>query len=139
MTAAAASCYCGALHASLDLAEASALHCHCSQCRRLSGAAFSTWLNLPKAGFRIDAGVDDLTVFAVSENTIRHFCRHCGAHVYSTDTREPDIVGLPLGIVTGDVLPQPDMHYYFDSGVAWCDVALSANKAGGATGLEPLD
>ncbi len=139
MTAAAANCYCGAVRASLDLSEAGALHCHCSQCRHLSGAAFSTWLNLPKAGFRIDAGVDDLTVFTVSENTARHFCRHCGAHVYSTDIREPDIVGLPLGIVTGDALPQPDTHYYFDSGVTWCDVALSANKAGGATGQESLD
>ncbi len=139
MTAAAASCYCGTIGASLDLAEAGALHCHCSQCRRLSGAAFSTWLNLPKAGFRIDAGADDLSVFAVTDNSTRHFCRHCGAHVYSTDSRAPDIVGLPLGIVTGDGLPQPNMHYYFDSGVSWCDVALTAQTAGGATGLEPLD
>lgn len=136
---AAARCYCGAVHASLDLSEAGALHCHCSQCRRLSGAAFSTWLNLPMAGFHIDAGSDDLTAFAVTENTIRYFCRHCGTHVYSTDRREPDMVGLPLGIVTGDELPQPDTHYYFDSGVPWCDVAMTASKAGGPTGLEPLD
>lgn len=139
MTAAAASCYCGAVHASLDLSEAGALHCHCSQCRRLSGAAFSTWLNLPLTGFRIEAGADDLTAFAVTGNSTRHFCRHCGAHVYSTDAREPDIVGLPLGIVTGHDLPQPDTHYYFDSGVLWCDVALKTRKAGGPTGLEPLD
>jgi hypothetical protein len=139
VTAAAANCYCGAVHASLDLSDAGALHCHCSQCRRLSGAAFSTWLNLPKAGFRIEAGADDVTAFAVSANATRHFCRHCGAHVYSTDGREPDIVGLPLGVVTGDNLPQPGTHYYFDSGVAWCDVAMTARKAGGPTGLEPLD
>jgi hypothetical protein len=139
VTAAAANCYCGAVRASLDLSEAGALHCHCSQCRRLSGAAFSTWLNLHKAGFRIDAGGDDLTIFTVTENTTRHFCRHCGAHVYSTDRREPDMVGLPLGIVKGDGLPQPDTHYYFDSSVAWCDVAMTARKAGGATGQEPLD
>ncbi len=136
---AAARCYCGAVRASLDLSEAGALHCHCSQCRRLSGAAFSTWLNLPRAGLRIDTGNDDLTAFAVTANTTRYFCRHCGAHVYSTDSREGDIVGVPFGIVTGDGLPQPDTHYYFDSGVPWCDVAMTANKAGGATGLEPLD
>lgn len=136
---AAARCYCGAVRASLDLSEAGALHCHCSQCRRLSGAAFSTWLNLPRAGLRIDNGNDDLTAFAVTANTTRYFCQHCGAHVYSTDSREDDIVGVPFGIVTGEGLPQPDTHYYFDSGVSWCDVAMTANKAGGATGLEPLD
>jgi hypothetical protein len=136
---AAARCYCGAVRASLDLSEAGALHCHCSQCRRLSGAAFSTWLNLPRAGLRVDTGNDDLTAFAVTANTTRYFCRHCGTHVYSTDSREAEIVGVPFGIVTGENLPQPDTHYYFDSGVPWCDVAVTANKAGGATGLEPLD
>lgn len=134
-----ASCYCGNVRAGLDLSEAGALHCHCSQCRRLSGTAFTTWLNLPRTGFHIDVGAGDLTAFAVTVNTTRHFCRHCGAHVYSTDSREPDIVGLPLGAVTGNDLPQPDTHYYFDSGVAWCDVAMTARKAGGPTGIEPLD
>jgi hypothetical protein len=133
-----ASCYCGIVHGVVDTTGASALHCHCSQCRRLSGAAFTTWLNVPRPGFRIEAGDGDLNSFAVTVHATRHFCRHCGSHVYSTDTREAGIVGLPLGIVDGSDLPQPRVHYYFDSGVPWCDVSAAARKAGGETGREPL-
>ena len=136
---AVASCYCGDVRASIDPAGAFALHCHCSQCRRLSGAAFTTWLNVRRAGFRVDSDAETLNAFAVTPNATRHFCKRCGSHVYSTDVREPSIVGLPLGVVTGDDLPAPQVHYYFDSGVSWCDVAASVRKAGGTTGREPLD
>lgn len=134
-----ASCYCGTVQAALDPARASALHCHCSQCRQLSGAAFTTWLNLPRAAFQLEAGADNLTAFAVTANATRHFCRQCGSHVYSNDGRDESIVGLPLGIVSGDGLPTPEVHYFFDSGVPWCDVSAAARKAGGPTGYEPLE
>jgi hypothetical protein len=136
---AAASCYCGDVRASFDPVHAFALHCHCSQCRRLSGAAFTTWLNVSRAGFRLEAGEGSLTAFSVTSNATRYFCKHCGAHVYSTDIRDAAIVGLPLGIVTGDYPSVPKTHYYFDSGVPWCDVDASTRKMGGQTGHEPLD
>lgn len=132
------SCFCGDVRASFDPVGAFALHCHCSQCRRLSGAAFTTWLNVRRTAFRVESGAEVMNAFAVTTNATRHFCTRCGSHVYSTDIREPAIVGLPLGAVTGEDLPAPQTHYYFDSGVPWCDVAASARKAGGITGREPL-
>lgn len=39
-------------------------HCHCSQCRRLHGAAYATFAGVSRASFRYVADQDDSSTYA---------------------------------------------------------------------------
>jgi hypothetical protein len=108
-------------------------------CRRLSGAGYSTWVSVPRIRFRLTGGAGRLAVFAVSTNSTRCFCKICGTAVQTLDSRYPDIVGVLLGTVAGDVGQAPSVHAFFDSKAAWVSIGDDLPCLSGASGFEPLD
>lgn len=82
-------------------------------------------------------GADALSSYAASESTQRHFCSQCGTHIYTSDVRMPDIVGLPAGIIhNGDKL-QVSAHYFVDHG--WHTISDDLPHFGGESGYEPSE
>jgi hypothetical protein len=69
-------CLCGAVRFAIR-GPAEVVHCHCRTCRRISGAAFSTWVSVPAAGFRLLAG--RLRTLRTSDRAERGFCPACGS------------------------------------------------------------
>src|SRR5262245_1350168 len=49
-------CLCGAVRFTVTLPTLFCGHCHCSMCRRNHGAAYVTWIALPRAQLCIDSG-----------------------------------------------------------------------------------
>jgi hypothetical protein len=72
-------CLCGAVRYELVGPIALVGHCHCSICRRHSGAAHGTFARAPATGFRWLAGEDHVDRFQTSPKIRRAFCRVCGA------------------------------------------------------------
>ena len=56
-------------------------HCHCSQCRRMHGAAFATFGGVLKRDFKFTSGTDEITHYASSDDHDRLFCRICGSNI----------------------------------------------------------
>jgi hypothetical protein len=118
-----ARCYCGAVKLQLRRRPRSAIHCHCTQCRRLSGAAFTTWVSA-----RLDAVVDLDRVeashlvqrFEATPNVTRVRCTVCGTHVYTLDRRMPQVVGIPAGVLPDGEVPAVKGHWYSDDAAPWC-------------------
>jgi hypothetical protein len=133
-----ASCYCGAVGLQCAVNPKSIIHCHCQQCRRLSGAAFTTWLSLPREA-TVVSGVTNLRQFAPSENGLRHFCTRCGTHVFTEDKRFPDILGVPAGILSSPLTAQPSGHYFFSNKATWDSCHDGLPKFGGQSGFERID
>ena len=80
-------CFCGAVR--FELSEIyDAGYCHCSICRRFSGAPLVAWANAPARAFRISAGSP--VGFASSDHWVRYFCPACGAPVYGRHPSPPD-------------------------------------------------
>jgi hypothetical protein len=131
-----ARCHCGATSILGEASAQGALHCHCGLCRRLSGAAFTTWVSLPDAGSRIEGGAR-LRRYAATPNVERHFCAHCGTHLFTRDRRYPGVLGVPAGVLTGAV-PAPSGNYFWHDRAPWCDDAQALPRFGGAGGFEPL-
>src|SRR5215475_4327486 len=50
-------------------------HCHCTDCRRSSGAAFVTWASFPSGSFRFTKGDPRTVAWA---GRLRSFCWQCG-------------------------------------------------------------
>jgi hypothetical protein len=130
-----ARCYCGAVKTNFGAIPKSVIHCHCGQCRRLSGSAFTTWVSFPKLSMEL-AGQESVTVFGATLYVLRHFCKYCGSHVYTLDARAPEIVGVPAGAIEGE-LPAPSAHYFVHHKAAWHTKSDSLREFGGESGFEP--
>ncbi len=68
--------------------------CHCTDCRKESGSAFTFYGIWPAAQFEREG---ETAAFAG-----RHFCRHCGSRLFSVDADEAEI---KLGILVGAPTP----------------------------------
>jgi len=80
-------CFCGAIRFELS-AVYDAGYCHCSICRRMSGAPAVAWANVLGRDFRLTQGSP--RGFASTEPWRRYFCPDCGAPVYQRMSAPPD-------------------------------------------------
>lgn len=94
-------------------------HCHCSQCRRLHGAAFATFAGVSRADFRYRSGESDLASYASSDSHSRVFCSHCGSNILVALTTEPDDLYLAMGTMDGNPDCPPDYHIFVGSKAPW--------------------
>jgi hypothetical protein len=96
-------------------------HCHCSLCRRATGAPFVTWVTIRAEQLSLERGT--LTRHASSDHGWRAFCAICGTHVSSGSSRYPNYVEVTVASLDrpGEVMPQ--RHVYWPDRVAWVRVA----------------
>lgn len=119
-------CLCGAVEVEIHGPISSIIHCHCSLCRKSSGTAFATNGFVQRADFKLVKGEAELSQFAFKPGRLRHFCRHCGSPVYSSNAQDPSRVRLRLGILSSDISERPISHNFYSSKANWedLDVAL---------------
>lgn len=76
-------CHCGAVRFAVTGAPARVGLCHCTDCRRSSGAPMVAWAVMGEDQFRVTAG--EAKPYASSEHGRRHFCPACGTGLYYTN------------------------------------------------------
>ena len=92
-------------------------NCHCSMCRKTSGAAFVTWGIVERGSFRWTAGEELVQAFESSPGNTRCFCPRCGASLASA---HGGVVGeVTLGTVEGDPGATPREHIFVGSKAPW--------------------
>lgn len=91
-------------------------HCHCSKCRRISGAAFTSWAYFEKSNFSLS---DEPTTFKSSEWGERSFCTRCGTPLIYEDTKFPDYIGVTLGSLDDPNEFSPQDHVQTSSRLRW--------------------
>jgi hypothetical protein len=131
------SCYCGEVSFEADAPIRRMINCHCGLCRRLSGAAFTTWVSVRKECFRLLQSAA-MKSFSPTENGTRYFCGYCGTHVFSEDFRNPGIVGIPAGVIDDFGAATLDGHYFVGDKVPWHAIGDEAPRFGGESGFEKL-
>ena len=89
MTELSGECLCGQVQVSVRGEPLRIGICHCTDCRRESGSAFTYYAVWPVDRF---AHVGD-----TSAHRGQHFCPRCGARLFSIDDREAE---LKLGILS---------------------------------------
>lgn len=118
------SCLCGGVRYEVAAsALGKVVHCHCSMCRKATGAAFRTRVAVrPPAAFRWVAGEELVTRYASSPNEERSFCRVCGSTL-PTFFRDASEIGLPLGTLDDDPGVRPSAHVWVDSKAPWSSIS----------------
>ncbi len=115
-------CECSSVQYEVDGEITDFSHCHCSQCRRLHGAAFASFGGVPRNKFRYVSGEPDLKTYASSETSDRVFCRKCGANILVDFKPEPDVLYITLGTVDGDPKCPPGYHQFVGSKAPWYEI-----------------
>ncbi|HVN29142.1 MAG TPA: GFA family protein [Candidatus Binataceae bacterium] len=116
------SCLCGKIRYEIDGAIGPALNCHCSMCRKVTGAAFRSRVAVPTKDFRWTAGEDLLSRYESSPGTIRTFCRVCGATLASFFDDNPKTLGLAMGTLDDDPGVRPAFHVFVGSKAPWHEI-----------------
>ncbi len=116
-------CFCGAVR--FEIGEIhDAGYCHCSICRRFSGAPLVLWANAPARAFRVTEGAPK--GFASSDHWVRYFCHTCGAPVYGRHPRPPadgsDLVCILVPSLDEPEAVRPTAHIGCGSGMPGFDV-----------------
>jgi hypothetical protein len=115
-------CECARVQYEVDAEISDFSHCHCSQCRRLHGAAFASFGGIPSDKFRYVSGESDTRTYASSETGDRVSCGVCGSQILGVYTPEPEVLYITMGTVDGDPTCPPAYHQFVGSKAPWYDI-----------------
>ena len=85
-------CYCGRIRYEVTGTPFNETNCHCSICRRTTGAPFVAWFSVRPSEFRLLSG--DPTSFRSSGKAVRTFCPHCGTQLTFQSEDSPEDIDV---------------------------------------------
>lgn len=97
----AGGCLCGAVRYLVVGEPVSSVICHCTSCRRASGAPTVAWLTFSRKCFDILAGKP--VSFHSSPGVVRQFCGVCGSALTYENAGSPGTIDVTTG-----TLDEPD-------------------------------
>lgn len=119
-------CHCGAVRFALLGPPQSIQHCHCENCRKISGEFTSTGAVISRALIRI-TGAGNLGRYRTSASFERQFCKTCSCYLFAYEDTETDLMYFAPATIDGGKHPghQPgsESHIYLRSKCEWEQVA----------------
>jgi hypothetical protein len=115
------SCLCGAVQYEIPDELLYAAYCHCSECRRFSGSAFSALGGIAKAQLQIKTGKDKIKYFLKTEASNLAFCEVCGSSLF-TEKPLKGLVHLRLGTLMDSPSLTPQVHVLVGSKAPWFEI-----------------
>lgn len=99
MKARVARCHCGQLELSCEGEPRKVSMCHCLDCQRRTGSAFSVAVFYERPNVAVTRGISAIFKRASASGfpVTFHFCGGCGSNVYWEPARLPELVGVALG------------------------------------------
>jgi len=114
-------CLCGAIRYSSDAAPLMTAACHCRNCQRQSGTAFSVVIAVPKGSLKFEgrepASYADTGDSGLAVN--RRFCSTCGSPILSEAAATPAMDWLKAGTLDDTSWVQPQVNIWCESAQPW--------------------
>jgi hypothetical protein len=110
-------CLCGAVHYEVKDEFLYSLNCHCSNCRRATGAAFKPFAGIERGKLRITDGAERMFIYGEESGHDAH-CGKCGSLLYSL-VQEARFVHVTLGTLVDSPLIRPSAHIFVGSKAPW--------------------
>ncbi len=113
-------CLCGKVRYSADAEPAFVAVCHCRNCQKQAGTAFSVVVAVPKAALSIEGALKTFNDQADSGNKLyRRFCPECGSPILSESEARPNSVVIKAGTLDDTSWLEPTMEIFCDSAQRW--------------------
>jgi hypothetical protein len=119
------SCYCGVVKYEIRGRLLLFANCHCPDCRKFTGSAFSSVLAAESEGFKVASGQDNLVAYESSPGKRRSFCKTCGCHVFARAEQRPGMVIVRAGSLDDDPQLRPQCHLWTSQKAPWHEICDS--------------
>lgn len=114
-------CLCGKVTYNIAAEPFAQAICHCADCQRQAGTAFSVVIGVPAAAFTAEG--DSLATYETTAahggTTQRHFCSNCGSPIHSTSAAAPDVVFVKAGTLDDASWLKPQLEVFTRSAQPW--------------------
>jgi hypothetical protein len=113
-------CHCGALRYEAEIDPEKAGVCHCTDCQRLTGSAFSAYVPVLRERFRLNGEPRIYVKIAESGNRrAQAFCPTCGTRIYAAAAEQAQVFNLRLGTVDERSELAPKVQIWCRSALPW--------------------
>ena len=109
-------CLCGSVRYEASGQPYNLTHCHCSDCRRSSGAPFVTWASFPRSDFRFISGQPREFRWA---GRLRSFCPQCGTPLTFKTGPDADEVDVTVCSFDNPASVTPADHTWTEDRLPW--------------------
>lgn len=125
MAAVRGRCLCGDIGYEIENVPEIAGVCHCKNCQRQGGSAFSTMAGVPRSEFTLMRG--EPTVYSARPTASGDlatilFCGRCGSPVCTTLASQPDLVFLKIGTLDDTAWFRPQFHVWCGQKQDWVNI-----------------
>jgi len=115
-------CLCGGVRYRVTGPFLRAGHCHCSRCRRHSGAAVCTQGRVLREDFQLTSGVELIRAYRPADGAVKAFCSVCGSSLFGGTWPDGPEISIRLGTVDGDPGIRPQYHTHVRSRAPWDEI-----------------
>ncbi|WP_099039685.1 GFA family protein [Mycobacterium neglectum] len=121
MTTRTGRCLCGSIRYRLDAQPDSVILCHCDDCQRHSGAAFSVNVLVARNTLQIDGTPKSYrTVGSENGNSRdRLFCGECGSPIFTSLAERPDVMIVKAGTLDDRTGLEPAAEVWWRRAQDW--------------------
>jgi len=112
------SCLCGAVTFEIAGTLPNLYQCHCSLCRKQSGAAANAATIVPEVQFIWLKGQDKIKSWRKETGFRSDFCAECGSPVPNPLRNKP-YYWIPVGLLDSTGVSVIDIHLHVDSKATW--------------------
>ncbi|MCC6847003.1 MAG: GFA family protein [Deltaproteobacteria bacterium] len=121
-------CQCGTLRYEVTMAPLMVYNCHCTNCQKIGGGAFSTPVTALEATFRFVAGTPRTIEWASDAGTTRFgwFCGDCGSRIAHGQRPSNGVLSVRGGTLDDTSWLEPVADIWTRSAQPW--VALAPDR-----------
>ncbi len=114
-------CACGAIRYEFTSEPLLSFHCHCYECQRVGGSAFTSLMIIPKADFELLRGEPKFYASPADSGYFlnRGFCATCGSPVLATEDHRPLLVLVHAGSMDDPGLFEPAADIFASRAQPW--------------------
>ena len=114
-------CNCGGVRYAITSAPLAVVACHCTSCRKQSGAAHSVNLIVRASTMTVEGDLSsyDDPDTASGAPIARQFCGGCGSPIRSVPSAKPKLVAVKAGTLDWPADYAPAMHIWTRSALPW--------------------
>lgn len=134
-------CQCGAVRYRLKASPLSVYSCHCKDCQRFSGSAWSMSMPVRSEDFEPLSGAlaSYERVSDSGRSIVMHFCAHCHTWLWNEPLASPGLLVVRAGSLDNMDWAAPVGNIWIDSKAAWADIdPAQVNFSGQPPSREPL-
>lgn len=94
------SCLCGDVSYSISGPPLIVAQCHCSDCQKSSGTGHTIGAMFQSDELMVNGNLTEYSHGSIKYSKVtKSFCAKCGTHLFGRNTRIPNHVTIPLGII----------------------------------------